>query len=527
MTKDTLWGLADHRGQTTPDDLMMVDEDDRTMTFAEYRHAALAVAAGFAEIGVKAETVVAWQLPTSLEAMVIMAALSRLGAVQAPLLPILRESEVSFIARQLRVEVLVVPSVFRSFDHGAMAASVASLLGCAVVVSDHLAQGHGALALPSGDPDTLPPVGSTDAEATRWVYYTSGTTAEPKGVRHTESSALATSVHLITGLNLVSGDVTPLVSPVSHVGGIMTLATQLMTGFQTVLSRSFDAETTPPLMAKHGTTVVRGAVPVLRALVAAQLAKGTEPLLPALRAVQCGGAARPVDLHHQMRDMFGLEGVLSSYGMTECPGVTSLTPADTEEHIRLTSGTACPGVEISVVDALGTVCPAGVEGELLVRGPQMFSGYVNATLDVGAFDERGFFRSGDLGIVDAEGYVRITGRIKDIIIRNAENISALEVEDLLSTHPDIADVAVIGLPDQRTGERCVAIVELAWGATALTLHELARFCTERGLAKQKIPEQVELIDALPRNAMGKIEKQKLRTRYLPSGESVVDARGPV
>jgi non-ribosomal peptide synthetase component E (peptide arylation enzyme) len=163
-----------------------------------------------------------------------------------------------------------------------------------------------------------------------------------------------------------------------------------------------------------------------------------------------------------------------------------------------------------VVDFDGNVAPVGDEGELLVRGPQRCQGYVEAALDAEAFDADGFFRTGDLGRIDADGFVRITGRLKDIIIRNAENLSAQEIENVLVEHPAVADVAVIGLPDQRTGERACAVVVLASGHDSLTIPELAEHCLAKGLAKQKIPEQLEIVTALPRNPMGKVLKHVLR-----------------
>jgi acyl-CoA synthetase (AMP-forming)/AMP-acid ligase II len=333
-------------------------------------------------------------------------------------------------------------------------------------------------------------------------------------VKHTDPSAVATSIHLLSGLALGSDDVTLMVAPITHVGGVMTLAAQLMTGFRTVLMRAFDKYETPRLAARHGITVLRAPVPVVRACIDAQKEHGPEPLYPHLRACQCGGAARPADLNQAVRRLWGLGGVLSSYGMTECPGVTAIRPDDTEGHIRDTSGRLTPGTELRVADPTGRTLGPGQEGELLVRGPQLFSGYVDSALEEDAFDADGFFHTGDLGFVDDDGYVRVTGRIKDIIIRNGENISALEIENVLSTHPAIADVAVIGLPDPRTGERCCAVVDLIAGRT-LTLEEMADFCQAAGIARQKIPEQLEL-GSVPRNGMGKIEKQRLRARFAPA-----------
>ena len=192
-------------------------------------------------------------------------------------------------------------------------------------------------------------------------------------------------------------------------------------------------------------------------------------------------------------------------------------PASTtrSRQIETTEGRASPGVEIRVVSIEGKECGPGEEGELRLRGPHLFLGYAKAELDADALDEQGYFRTGDLGIVADTGHVTITGRLKDIIIRNAENISAGEIEDALHLHPGIADVAVIGLPDPRTGERACAVVVLADGVTSLSLVEVAEHCRELGLAKQKVPEQLEIVDEVPRNAMGKIQKPALRKQFAP------------
>jgi non-ribosomal peptide synthetase component E (peptide arylation enzyme) len=190
---------------------------------------------------------------------------------------------------------------------------------------------------------------------------------------------------------------------------------------------------------------------------------------------------------------------------------TFASPADPEVAILETNGVAGPGVTIRVADPVTNEdCAPGQEGELRLKAPQMFSGYLDESLNADAFDDAGFFRTGDLGTVDSGGYVRVTGRIKDIILRNAENISAVEIENVLISYPGIADVTVIGLPDPRTGERCCAIVVMADGAAPVTLADLAAHCKEHGLASYKIPEQLQIRDALPRNAMGKILKHELR-----------------
>jgi len=220
--------------------------------------------------------------------------------------------------------------------------------------------------------------------------------------------------------------------------------------------------------------------------------------------------------------VLGVPGVVSSWGLTEFPVATFASPDAPTQVLDHTTGPPVAGVELRVVAADGRRCGAGEEGELRLRGPQCFAGYVDASLDADAFDADGWFRTGDLGVVDAAGNVAITGRSKDIIIRNAENISALEVEEALFRHPDIVEAAVVSAPDARTGERVCAFVVAAPG-TAVTLTSIAQHCRALGLAIQKVPEQLELVDSLPRNPFGKVLKQDLKQRV---AARVVDVGQP-
>jgi cyclohexanecarboxylate-CoA ligase len=516
----TLWELVELRAAATPTASMLIDGRERSLSFREFRDAAESTAAALMRHGVGEGSRVSWQLPTTLEAFVTMAALARLGAVQNPIVPILRRREVSFIVDQTGCELLIAPTVFRGFDHGALARAVADETGCAVLLLDDGHAGPHGLSLPAGDPSTLPmfvrPAGAPDAPGpTRWIFYTSGTTAEPKGVRHVDRSAMASARSYLTTGWFDADDVLVVPIPAAHIAGIMILTAQLAVGFALVLVEAFDPVATPALAARHDATVIIGNVAVFNAYIAAQRAHGTAALLPRFKVAPNGGAPRSPELHEAVRRELGGLGTMSSWGLTECPSITCCRPDDPNDLLARTEGPAVVGVDLHVVDATGAACPPGVEGELRVRGPQLFQGYVDTTLDADAFDERGLFHTGDMGVMEPTGHVRITGRIKDIIIRNAENISALEVENALSSHPGVADVAVIGVPDATTGERCCAVVAPAPGEPVLTLAEIARHCREMGMATQKIPEQLELVEAIPRNDLGKIQKQAMRAMFAP------------
>ncbi|UMB71475.1 class I adenylate-forming enzyme family protein [Mycobacterium paraterrae] len=507
----TYWSLVETAAQTHPDRIVLADDYGRSLTCDQLRISALTCAAALAAQGIGAGTVVSWQLPTTLETMVVMVALTRLGAVQNPVLPIWRESELRYVTTQLDTDVLIVPGLWRDFDHTALAHQLVDERPMAVVVIDHDAAIGDGLRLPVGDPVALPPA-PTSGEEPRWIYYSSGTTAAPKGARHCDRSVLAGSAGVIGIVGASSSDVNPIAFPVSHIGGAAMLAAGLHTGMRLVLFDSFDPVATPFAIAAHRPTLLGSATPFFVAFMVAQAKHGDTPLYPALRGCVGGGAPITAELGHQVRQAFSVDGVANAWGLTEFPVATSQAPNGPPELLDYTVGKPVPGVTVRVVDEAERPVKAGEVGELRLKGPQCFLGYVDAALDAGAFDADGWFRTGDLGHVDDDGNVVVTGRIKDAIIRNAENISALEIEGVLAGHPAVADVAVIGVPDDRTGERVCAVV-VAHPHATLTLSSIFDHCQSRGLSKHKTPERLELVDALPRNLTGKVLKTELRARF--------------
>lgn len=516
-TGPTLWALVEQSATQQPDAIVASDDHGRSLTRAGLRDVAEAVAAGLFERGARPGSVVSWQVPTTLEALVLLVSLARLGAVQNPLIPLLREREVGFITNQVGTELLIVPTTWRGFAHGELAHKLAESAGFTVVEInlDDLAAAAGggkvvddvgSLRLPMGDVDKLPP--APDSDAVRWLYYSSGTTAAPKGARHTDASIVASSSTLLEGVGFNADDVYPIAWPISHIGGASMLTTSLRGGLHLLLFDTFDPATTPERMAAHNPTLVGTAVPFFRAFLDAQARAGDLPLFGSLRAGPFGGAPVPVEVHDEMRRTFGV-ALVGSWGLTEFPNATSANPSDSPEVLANTVGRAGPGVRVRVVAEDGSECPPGVAGELRLDGPQRFAGYVDASLDADATDDKGWFRTGDLGFLDADGNVHLTGRLKDIIIRNAENISVLEIEELLFKHPAVLEGAVLGMPDSRTGERVCAVVVTRPGAE-ISLESLRDHCRSQGLAIQKCPEQLEVVDALPVNSMGKVLKQELR-----------------
>jgi acyl-CoA synthetase (AMP-forming)/AMP-acid ligase II len=508
----SLWQVIERRAEATPDALLAHEDTGAELTFAQYRDACLRAAAGLhADHGVGRDTGVSWELPTWNQSLVLVGALARLGARQNPLIPIYRGREVGFITEQSEARLLIVPTVYRSFDFEAMAREIAATradLSVLVVDRD----------LPDGDPSGLPevePAPATAAEAPiRWLFYTSGTTADPKGAPHTDLTVMASALAMSECLDIRSDDVSALIFPFTHIGGIGWLMAALFTGCTLLTTEAFDPATTPGFLAANDVTLAGSGTPFHLAYLAAQRAKGGDSLFPHIRSYPGGGAPKPPQLHHDLKREIGGVGIVSGYGLTEAPIVVMATTHDPDEKLADTEGRPTPGVDLIVVTLDGKRASPGEEGEIRLKGPQVIRGYLDPSLDADAFDDEGYFRSGDLGIVDADGFVTITGRLKDVIIRHGENISAKEVEDLLYSHPAVADVAVIGLPDPKTGERACAVVSLNEGQT-LPFQDMVAYLKDQGLRIQAIPEQLELVDVVPRNPAGKILKHALRERFSP------------
>ena len=507
----SLWELVEARAAATPDALAAIDEDGRTLTWAEAKTEAERAAAGFARLGIGAGDVVSWQLPTWLESKLLVLALARLGAIQNPMLPIYREREVGFIVRQARSKLLVVPSTWAGFDFEAMAKGIAAQVGeeggnLQVLVADK--------ALPQGDPSLLPAPPDPGEDAVRWYFYTSGTTADPKGAQHTDRTILAGALGMNACLGITEDDRNAVVFPFTHIGGIGWLFSALVVGFPTVYIERFDPARTIALIQEHGVTMAGAGTPFHMAYLAAQrqLPAG-ERLFPEVRVYCGGGAPKPPQLHYDIKAEMGGVGIVSGYGLTEAPIIAMGTIHDTDEQLAHTEGRATGATQLRVVTLEGKDAGIGEEGEIRARAPQMMKGYLDSSLDAEAFDQDGWFRTGDLGRIDADGMVTITGRVKDIIIRNMENISAKEVEDILFANPAVADVAVIGVSDPKTGERVCAVVVPADPASPLTFEAMVAWCKDQGLMTQKLPERLEIVDALPRNPTGKILKFELRDRF--------------
>lgn len=470
-------------------------------------------------------SVVSFMLPNWHEAAVVYHAATMAGMVVNPILPSLRDAELQFILADAGSRMVFVPEVFGTHDYSAMlhrvTAAMASAPDVVVVRGDHVSAQLDYQSLTSADatPSGLP---TLDPDAIRMILYTSGTTGRPKGVLHSHNSIHALIRQIGRYWQIEAGDRFLVPSPIAHIGGsIYAFECPLLLGTTAVLMDRWNADDAVSLLVRHRCTHMAGATPFLEQILAAAQRAGTR--LPDLKVFICGGASVPPSLIRRAADYFDHAVVSRVYGSTEVPVTTVGVQdrADTD-HAADTDGRA--GIAtIKVIDH-----PAGPHsadeicaGEIRARGPQMLLGYLHPEDDTDAFDAEGFFRTGDLGNWVDGDYLVVSGRIKDIIIRNGENISPKEVEDILIGYPGITEIAVVGLPDPRTGEQACAVV-VTDALPGPDVGQLRAFLKERGVAAFKAPERVLVWDALPKNDAGKVLKHQIRARLVEAAGGQAD-----
>lgn len=521
-----LWGSRliidglDETAAARPDDVAAVchetSTDQRhTLTFGEIKRLSDRVAAGLRRLGIGPGDVVAAQLPGWWHYFVLYPACARIGAAFNPLMPIFRQRELRFMLGFPRTKLLVVPSEFRGFDYPAMVAGMRTDLPdlCHVIVA-------GSSGPDSFDTLLLSPAADDEiakleqfrpaANDVTELMYTSGTTGEPKGVMHTPNTLLAKTRLAWELFGMTADDVVYMGSPMAHQTGFMYACVMtLARGVKSVVQDVWDPAVAASLIQNERCTVTVASTPFLSDLVHDPAVRGFD--VSSLRLFLCAGAPIPRILLREAAKSLPDLYVMSAWGMTENGIVTATYPGDPEDKVFDTDGRAIPHQEVRVVDDDGTPLSAGIEGRLQSRGPTQFVGYFQRP-DAWQVDEDLWFETGDNARMDADGYIRITGRSKDIIIRGGENVPVVEVENLLYQHPDIVDAAVVGLPDLRLGERGCAIVTLH-DRRELNLASLVAWLSDHNLARNYLPERLEVIDEFPRTPSGKIQKFKLRERY--------------
>lgn len=488
-------------------------EGERRWTSAELYARSLKLAAAFAAYGLQRGDRISYQLPNWSEAIVIDLAATMAGLVVNPMVAIYREAEVGFMLDELQSRMIFIPAIFRRHDYRDMMRRVRARLDHHVDVVVLRGDADGFIPYETLFDADYPPVDpvAVDADDIKLALYTSGTTGRAKAVLHSHNSVSAMAAQFGTHLRIGQGDATLVSSPVTHItGAILAFQLPWTTGARAVLMDIWDGEKAVSLIRAEAISVANGAAPFVADLVAA--AKSSGDRLPSLRVFVAGGSAIPESLARLSYTELESCILFRAYGATEMPVATlgELSREQMDRNIR------CDGrpvyTELKIVCPVnGTPVPHGESGEIVMRGPQRMLGYLRAEDNVAAFDEHGYFRTGDLGRYVWDDWIEVTGRAKDIIIRAGENISPAEIEAALLDSPLVTAVAIVAKPDQRTGEAACAFVVPPVGVVP-TIDDLARFLTERGFAKQKIPEHLVLVDALPTTPAGKVQKHILRDR---------------
>lgn len=486
----------------------------RRFTYRELATLADRIAVGLSRLGVGRNDVVAMQLPNWWQFSLLYLACSRLGAVLNPLMPIFRERELGFMLGHSEAKILVVPKLFRNFDHEAMARSLQPQLPSLkrVVVVD----GGGAddfdtlLTKPEWEKETDAPnilaANRPGPDDITQLIYTSGTTGEPKGVMHSANTLMANIIPYSQRLKLGKDDIVLMASPLAHQTGFMYgLMMPIMLRASVILQDVWDPAKATEIIRREGVTFTMASTPFLTDLtrVVSETGKG----VPSLKTFLCAGAPIPGPLVEQARATLGAK-IVSAWGMTENGAVTLIKLDDDDNLAFTTDGCALPGAEVRVVDAEGKSVPHGEIGRLVVRSCSNFGGYLKRPQWNGT-DADGWFDTGDLARIDASGYIRISGRSKDVIIRGGENIPVVEIEALLYKHPAVAQVAIVAYPDGRLGERACAVIVPKAGQT-IDFAAMTEFLKLQKLALQYIPERLVVRDAMPATPSGKIQKFRLR-----------------
>ena len=513
-----LWGdasLADYWQQTAramPDKIAVVDNHGASYTYSALDHAASCLANWMLAKGIESGDRIAFQLPGWCEFTVIYLACLKIGAVSVPLLPSWREAELVWVLNKCQAKMFFAPTLFKQTRPVDLILPLQNQLPQLqqIVGVDKLAPATSSLSLSQiiADNTPLTTAITTHGDELAAVLFTSGTEGLPKGVMLTHNNILASERAYCARLNLTWQDVFMVPAPLGHATGFLHGVTApFLIGARSVLLDIFTPDACLALLEQQRCTCMLGATPFVYDLL--NLLEKQPADLSALRFFLCGGTTIPKKVARKCQQR-GIK-LLSVYGSTESSPHAVVNLDDPLSRFMHTDGYAAAGVEIKVVDDARKTLPPGCEGEEASRGPNVFMGYFDEPeLTARALDEEGWYYSGDLCRMDEAGYIKITGRKKDIIVRGGENISSREVEDILLQHPKIHDACVVAMPDERLGERSCAYVVLKAPHHSLSLEEVVAFFSRKRVAKYKYPEHIVVIEKLPRTASGKIQKFLLR-----------------
>ncbi|EFD7760513.1 medium-chain fatty-acid--CoA ligase [Escherichia coli] len=513
-----LWGdasLADYWQQTAramPDKIAVVDNHGASYTYSALDHAASCLANWMLAKGIESGDRIAFQLPGWCEFTVIYLACLKIGAVSVQLLPSWREAELVWVLNKCQAKMFFAPTLFKQTRPVDLILPLQNQLPQLqqIVGVDKLAPATSSLSLSQiiADNTSLTTAITTHGDELAAVLFTSGTEGLPKGVMLTHNNILASERAYCARLNLTWQDVFMMPAPLGHATGFLHGVTApFLIGARSVLLDIFTPDACLALLEQQRCTCMLGATPFVYDLL--NVLEKQPADLSALRFFLCGGTTIPKKVARECQQR-GIK-LLSVYGSTESSPHAVVNLDDPLSRFMHTDGYAAAGVEIKVVDDARKTLPPGCEGEEASRGPNVFMGYFDEPeLTARALDEEGWYYSGDLCRMDEAGYIKITGRKKDIIVRGGENISSREVEDILLQHPKIHDACVVAMSDERLGERSCAYVVLKAPHHSLSLEEVVAFFSRKRVAKYKYPEHIVVIEKLPRTTSGKIQKFLLR-----------------
>ncbi|HBQ5050541.1 TPA: medium-chain fatty-acid--CoA ligase [Escherichia coli] len=513
-----LWGdasLADYWQQTAramPDKIAVVDNHGASYTYSALDHAASCLANWMLAKGIESGDRIAFQLPGWCEFTVIYLACLKIGAVSVPLLPSWREAELVWVLNKCQAKMFFAPTLFKQTRPVDLILPLQNQLPQLqqIVGVDKLAPATSSLSLSQiiADNTSLTTAITTHGDELAAVLFTSGTEGLPKGVMLTHNNILASERAYCARLNLTWQDVFMMPAPLGHATGFLHGVTApFLIGARSVLLDIFTPDACLALLEQQRCTCMLGATPFVYDLL--NVLEKQPADLSALRFFLCGGTTIPKKVARECQQR-GIK-LLSVYGSTESSPHAVVNLDDPLSRFMHTDGYAAAGVEIKVIDDARKTLPPGCEGEEASRGPNVFMGYFDEPeLTARALDEEGWYYSGDLCRMDEAGYIKITGRKKDIIVRGGENISSREVEDILLQHPKIHDACVVAMSDERLGERSCAYVVLKAPHHSLSLEEVVAFFSRKRVAKYKYPEHIVVIEKLPRTTSGKIQKFLLR-----------------
>jgi len=513
---ETFFEVTEQQADLHPDKVFVTD-GTATLTYGELRDSALALAVGLRRIGIGAGDRVSVQIPSWAEFTQISLALTRVGAIMVPIMPIYRRDDVGYMLQNAGVRTAITCGPFRNFDYPGMYQSLrpdCPGLRDLIVVRADGSEPPDAIALEglfAGDaagPDELGAAAGPDEPFV--IVFSSGTTARPKGCLHTFNTFGCGSRLLAQAFGYSCDDIQFNPSPITHTTGLITgFLLPLMHGASVHLMEAWEPRAALADIAKFHTTAAVTATTFLQTLMDAYDPDQHDP--SSMRLWVAAGSPIPAAFVRRAGEVLPTLRVLSLYGRTENACTTTCTVQDDPERSVTSDGKALPGNSVKIVDGDGREVPRGEQGDLAYKGPMHMLEYINNPEETSKlFTPEGYSRSGDLGVMDADGYVRVTGRLKDIVIRGGLNISARQIEDLLIAHPAIRAVAVVGMPDERLGEKVCCYAVVGPGQENLTRQEVSDYLLARGLAIQKVPERLEIVPELPMTATGKIQKHVLR-----------------